>query len=229
MDRQAVGTAPWEKWSLDPRPGSLAWISSLCSIQWWKAVGFLSNRERQSPLETKPHFFKGPKHRFFILSQSPWAPVKGGQCKLESPEESQEWEALGRDFEEWLLEYLSGVIFQYHSSHFSWEEQVPPRGISLGKNNYPTLWATTCSAFWNPASLTWQLFPSTLHLNPCWGDSYIRRLMGCQRPALRPTFLYTFQGTGLMLLPHRSAYRNTCYKHTHDLQSLGSRLHPLAY
>lgn len=75
--------------------------------------------EETEPAGDKTTSFKGPKHKFFVFSHLPWALAKGGWCRLGSPEESLEWEALGRDMEELLLGSLCGVFLCCQSSHFS--------------------------------------------------------------------------------------------------------------
>ena len=85
------------------------------------------------------HFFlfflyyvlKGKVTGFCILSHSPWAQAKGGQHSLESHEESLDWQAWGRGVREWLLGSPCQDITPYPSSHFSWEEQYPPRGKTV--------------------------------------------------------------------------------------------------
>ena len=90
-----VGDFPWVKRSQDHRLGSQtqstsARISQPHSIWWWEVVGFCL-------LATKPLFFPmAPKSRFCFRSHSPWAPAKEGQHRLESSEESLEWETLGK-------------------------------------------------------------------------------------------------------------------------------------
>lgn len=54
------------------------------------------------PAGDKATFFKGPKHKFFVLSHSPWVLAKGRCCKLELPEENLGWEPLEKDVGEQL-------------------------------------------------------------------------------------------------------------------------------
>lgn len=76
----------------------------------------------------------------------------------------------GESWGGWLPGYLCWAIFhpQYHSSHFSWEALAPPNSRSLGKGKYPILWDTAHPTLRNP------LCP-TVHLNPCWGGSSLRK------------------------------------------------------
>ena len=69
-------------------------------------AGFLSVAERRRK-NYIVIFFKGPKHRFFIGSHSPWPPAKGGH------------KALRRDVWEQLLGALCCSFTDITEGHFS--------------------------------------------------------------------------------------------------------------
>lgn len=83
-DNTAVGTFPWEGWSLDPRQDSSAQGSreGICcqrSIQQWKVAGLLSVEKRQGPLEIKSLFLRDQSTSFLFLAThlGPWQRVEG--------------------------------------------------------------------------------------------------------------------------------------------------------
>ena len=120
-----------EAWTPDWAPKAWmarAGISHPHSIQWLKAAGFLFAGEKRSLRET---------HRLFIHSHSPWAPVKGGQCILELPEENLEWQALGRDMGEQLMGSLCQYPCNPDTAAAIFLEKSKPLS---GEKNHPTLW-----------------------------------------------------------------------------------------
>ena len=114
-----------------PELGSAAHIAPHSEKHWgFYPMGRDGDHWRQN------HFYQGPKHKIFIYSQSPWALVKGGQYRLEMPEEILEWEVLGRNMRGAVIGIpVQSHTPQYCSSYFSWEEKAPPRWIGLGESS----------------------------------------------------------------------------------------------
>ena len=108
--------------------------------------GVACSGERQKPLVTSPSsffFLKGAKHRLSVCSYPPWAPVKGGWHRVESPGQSPEWRHWGES-----LGSSCGIF----EAGYTWAPQQPSslrRGSpSQGKIHFLTLWDTTPPTLW---------------------------------------------------------------------------------
>ena len=110
-----------------------------------------------------------PMHRFRVPTHPPLGQVKGGQHDLQLWGESGV-AGLGERHGGMAAGIPALDITPYCSSHFSGEEQAPPRGktitpscgktahLSLRRPPSPVLWNPTCHTLQNPACLTLHSF-----------------------------------------------------------------------